>query len=135
MMTMVNLMTMMMTTCMIKLRMMVGPGKVDGQHVARYPVVEEPQQQRLPGIPVDDEDGGGVGDTDDTWLPGFKTWLPGFFIGSKTWLPEFLLVKKPGYKGFLLVQKPGCKGFYWLKRLGCQAQGFYWLKIKPGCEG
>ena len=84
-------MMMMMTTCMIKLRMMVGPGKVDGQHVARYPVVEEPQQQRLPGIPDEDSGGGGGGDdgdddvdeTDDTdtWLPGFKNMVARVFTG------------------------------------------------------
>ena len=46
-------MTMMMT-CMIKLRMMMGPGKVDGQHVARNPMVEEPEHQRLSSVPDDD---------------------------------------------------------------------------------
>ena len=36
--------------------MMVGPSKVYSEHVAGYPVVEEPQQQRLPGVPDDDGD-------------------------------------------------------------------------------
>ena len=110
-MTMVNLMTMMMTTCMIKLRMMVGPGKVDGQHVACYPVVEEPQQQRLPGVPDDDEErdcGGGGGDVGDD---GDDSGDGDDGDDTDTWL-----------QGFLLVQKPGC-------------QGLYRLKIKPGCEG
>ena len=37
-------------TCMVKIRMVVSPCKVDGQHVAGDPVVEEPQQQRLAGL-------------------------------------------------------------------------------------
>ena len=49
-------MMMMPITCMIQFRMMVGPSKVYGEHVAGYPVVEEPQQQRLPGVPVDDDE-------------------------------------------------------------------------------
>ena len=48
---MMMIMTKMMTTCMIKLRMMVGPGKVDGEHVARDPVVEKPEQDRLTSLP------------------------------------------------------------------------------------
>jgi len=37
-------------SCMIELRMMVGPGKVDGEHVARDPVVEKPEQDRLTSL-------------------------------------------------------------------------------------
>ena len=32
----------------------MGPGKVDGEHVARNPVVEEPEHQRLSSVPDDD---------------------------------------------------------------------------------
>ena len=43
-------------TCMIKIRMVVSPCEVDGQHVAGDPVVEEPQQQRLAGLSGDNQD-------------------------------------------------------------------------------
>ena len=42
-------------TCMIKIRMVVSPCKVDGQHVTGDPVVEEPQQQRLAGLSGDNQ--------------------------------------------------------------------------------
>ena len=41
---------------MIKIRMVVRPCEVDGQHVAGDPVVEEPQQQRLAGLSGDNQD-------------------------------------------------------------------------------
>ena len=47
---MVVAMTIILLTCMIELRMMVGPGKVDGEHVARDPVVEKPEQDRLTSL-------------------------------------------------------------------------------------
>jgi len=37
-------------SCMIKIRMVVSPCEVDGQHVTGDPVVEEPQQQGLTGF-------------------------------------------------------------------------------------
>ena len=47
---MVVAMIIILLTCMIELRMMVGPGKVDGEHVARDPVVEKPEQDRLTSL-------------------------------------------------------------------------------------
>ena len=50
MMVMVVVMIIILLTCMIEVRMMVGPGKVDGEHVARDPVVEKPEQDRLTSL-------------------------------------------------------------------------------------
>ena len=41
---------------MIKIRVVVSPCEVDGQHVTGDPVVEEPQQQRLTGFSGDNQD-------------------------------------------------------------------------------
>ena len=41
---------------MIKIRVVVSPCEVDGQHVAGDPVVEEPQQQGLTRFSGDNQD-------------------------------------------------------------------------------